>query len=42
MASKENGESPPIMILSNFIGGINNDRSDPCKPRISHLEQKYY
>ena len=42
MASKENGESPPIVILSSFIGDINNDKSDPCNPRMSHLEQKYY
>lgn len=41
MASRENGQSPPIVILSSLIGGINNDRSDPCKPRMSHLEQKY-
>ena len=40
MASKENGESPPIVILSSFIGGINNDSTDPCNPRMSHLEQK--
>lgn len=38
MASRENGQSPPIVMLSSFIGGINNDRSDPCKPRMSHLE----
>jgi len=41
MAFRENGQSPPIVILSNFIGGIDNDRRDPCKPRMSHLKQKY-
>jgi len=42
IASKEKGQSPPIVTLSSFINGISNDRKDPCKPRMSHLEHRSY
>lgn len=40
MASKEKGQLPPIIMLSNFIDGITKDKNDPCKPRMSHLEHR--
>lgn len=36
--SKEKGHLPPTVIVSIFIGGINIDKSEPCNPRIFHLE----
>lgn len=41
IASKEKGELPPTIIVSNFIGGINIDKNDPCIPSKFHLKSIY-
>lgn len=41
IASREKGELPPIIIVSNFIGGISIDKNDPCIPSKFHLKSIY-
>lgn len=38
IASRENGQSPPIIMDLSLISGINNDNKDPCKPTTFHLK----
>lgn len=39
IASRENGQLPPIIIVFSFIAGINRDNKDPWIPTTFHLNQ---